>query len=120
MELVVLSDSHLSAGFDAVGAQILHAVTEADVVLHAGDVTSRQALEELGALVETYAVLGNNDHDLVGILQESRMLELAGGRIALVHDSGATLTRAPTGRNEGEGQAFVPSIPECRPRRLRA
>ncbi len=45
-------------------------------------------------MVETYAVLGNNDHDLVGILQESRMLELEGVRIALVHDSGATKGRA--------------------------
>jgi len=94
MEVVVLSDSHLSAGFDAVGDQVLRAVTEADVVLHAGDVTSRQALEDLRGLAETYAVLGNNDHDLAGILQESRMLELAGVRIALVHDSGATKGRA--------------------------
>jgi len=94
MEVVVLSDSHFSAGFEAVGDQVLRAVSKADVVLHAGDVTSRQALEELGAMVETYAVLGNNDHDLVGILQETRMLELGGVRVALVHDSGATKGRA--------------------------
>ena len=94
MEVVILSDSHLSAGLDAVGDQVLRAVTKADVVLHAGDVTSRQALEELGAMAETYAVLGNNDHDLAGILQESRMLELGGVRVALVHDSGATKGRA--------------------------
>jgi uncharacterized protein len=94
IEVVVLSDSHLSAGLEAVGDQVLRAVTKADVVLHAGDVTSRQALEELGAMVETYAVLGNNDHDLVGILQETRVLELGGVRIALVHDSGATRGRA--------------------------
>ena len=55
---------------------------------------TRQALEDLRGLAETYAVLGNNDHDLVGLLQETRMLELAGVRIALVHDSGATKGRA--------------------------
>jgi hypothetical protein len=34
-------------------------------------------------------VLGNNDHLLVGSLPESVELELAGVRVAMVHDSGA-------------------------------
>jgi putative phosphoesterase len=94
MEVVVLSDSHLAGGLDAIGDQVLHAVSKADVVLHAGDITSRQALKELEAMAETYAVLGNNDHDLVGTLPESRLIELGGVRIALVHDSGAAKGRA--------------------------
>jgi uncharacterized protein len=94
MEVVVLSDSHLSRGFDAIGAQVLHAVTEADVVLHAGDITSPRALAELESLAETYAVLGNNDHDLVGVLPESRLIELGGVHVALVHDSGPKGGRA--------------------------
>jgi putative phosphoesterase len=89
MEAIVLSDSHLKAGFAAIGQQVLHAVQEADVVLHAGDITSRQALAELERLAETYAVLGNNDLDLVGVLPERRLVELEGVHIALVHDSGA-------------------------------
>jgi putative phosphoesterase len=89
MEVIVLSDSHLTGGLDRLGPQILHAITEADVVLHAGDITSRQALTELEGMAETYAVLGNNDHDLVGLLPESRLVELGGVQVALVHDSGA-------------------------------
>jgi putative phosphoesterase len=89
MEVIVLSDSHLKAGFAAIGMQVLHAVHEADVVLHAGDITSRQALAELERITETYAVLGNNDLDLVGVLPESRLVELEGVHVALVHDSGA-------------------------------
>jgi hypothetical protein len=94
MEVVVLSDSHLSRGFDAIGPQVLYAISEADVVLHAGDITSPRALAELESMAETYAVFGNNDHDLVGVLPESRLIDLAGVRVALVHDSGPKGGRA--------------------------
>jgi putative phosphoesterase len=94
IEVIVLADSHLRGGLSTLGDQVLEAVTRADVVLHAGDITSRQALKELEAAAETYAVLGNNDRDLVGALPESRILELGGVRIALVHDSGAAKGRA--------------------------
>jgi uncharacterized protein len=93
VEVVVLSDSHLTKGIDGVGTQVLDAVARADVVLHAGDITSRHALAELEALAETYAVLGNNDHELQGLLPESRLLELDGVQIALVHDSGTKAGR---------------------------
>jgi putative phosphoesterase len=93
MEVVVLSDSHLTKGLDGVGAQVLDALSRADVVLHAGDITSRRALAELEAVAETYAVLGNNDRDLQGLLPESRLLELGGVQIAMVHDSGPRVGR---------------------------
>jgi putative phosphoesterase len=88
IEVVVLSDSHLTKGLDGVGDQVLDALARADVVLHAGDITSRRALAELEAIAETYAVLGNNDRDLKGLLPESRLLHLGGVQIAMVHDSG--------------------------------
>jgi uncharacterized protein len=88
MEVVVLSDSHLTGGLDALDPQIIRAGAEADVVLHAGDITSRRALAELEAVAVTYAILGNNDHALEGILPESRYLDLGGVRVAMVHDSG--------------------------------
>jgi putative phosphoesterase len=94
MEVLVLADSHLRGGVAALGDQVLDAVAKADVVLHAGDVMSRQALKELESVTETYAVLGNNDGELVGLLPESRLLELCGIRIALVHDSGTAKGRS--------------------------
>jgi uncharacterized protein len=94
MEVIVLADSHLTRGFATIGDQVLEAVARADAVIHAGDVTSRQALLELQTMVETYAVLGNNDHDLVGILPESQLIDLEGIRVALVHDSGPTKGRS--------------------------
>jgi len=38
-------------------------------------------------------VLGNNDRDLLELLPESRLLELGGVRIAMVHDSGTRAGR---------------------------
>ncbi len=93
MDVIVLADTHLTGGLSALGDQVLEALTHADVALHAGDVTSGQALAELQALAATYAVLGNNDHELTGILPESRLFDLDGVRVALVHDSGSTKGR---------------------------
>ena len=39
-------------------------------------------------------MLGNNDHDLVGVLPEQLTVELAGVRIGLLHDSGPSAGRA--------------------------
>jgi hypothetical protein len=94
VEVVVLSDSHLKAGIDGLGDRVLTAVRAADVVLHAGDVTSPRALEELRTMATTYAVLGNNDRDLAEVLPESLVLELDGVSLALVHDSGTSSGRA--------------------------
>ena len=89
----MLSDSHLAQGIDGLAAEVLTAVARADIVLHTGDITSRQALADLEAMAETYAVLGNNDRGLDELLPESRLLELGGVRIAMVHDSGTRAGR---------------------------
>jgi putative phosphoesterase len=89
MEVVVMADSHLSGGLDALGTPLLDALAAADVGLHAGDVTSPRALAELESLAETYAVLGNNDRLLVGALPKTLQFDLEGVCIAMVHDSGA-------------------------------
>lgn len=49
---------------------------------------SAEFLDELRAHAPVHAVLGNNDTDLVGVLPETVELDLAGVRIALLHDSG--------------------------------
>jgi putative phosphoesterase len=69
-------------------------MVEADLVLHAGDVTAPEALEEMQALAPIRAVLGNNDTQLMGHLPERLELDLGGVRLAMVHDSGARAGRA--------------------------
>jgi putative phosphoesterase len=67
---------------------------KADVILHAGDVVVSDVLDELAGFAPVHAVLGNNDHELVGLLPETLDLTLAGVRIGMVHDSGPSNGRA--------------------------
>ena len=64
-----------------------------DAVLHAGDVVTGDLLEALRARRPVHAVLGNNDGALVGTLPDRLELDLAGVRVAMVHDSGARAGR---------------------------
>jgi uncharacterized protein len=62
---------------------------EADLVLHAGDIVSAGALEELASFGPVEAVMGNMDHaDLHTTLPERRIVEVERVRIGLVHDAG--------------------------------
>ena len=63
-------------------------VDTSDAVLHAGDVVTGDLLDALRARRPVHAVLGNNDDALVGTLPDRLELELAGARVAMVHDSG--------------------------------
>jgi putative phosphoesterase len=87
--VVVLSDTHVRAGSvrrlpDAACAEI----ARADVIVHAGDVVVADLLRELEGIAPVHAVLGNNDHALVGVLPERAVLDVDGLRIGVVHDSG--------------------------------
>jgi uncharacterized protein len=94
VRVVVLADTHLRDGVARrLPAAVLRALERADLVLHAGDVVGAAALSELESLAPTVAVLGNNDHELLGRLPAAAELELAGMRIAMTHDSGARLGR---------------------------
>jgi hypothetical protein len=68
-------------------------VESCDAILHAGDVVTADLLDALRARRPVHAVLGNNDHDLVGTLPDRLEIELAGVRLAMVHDSGARAGR---------------------------
>ena len=68
-------------------------VEACDAVLHAGDVVTADLLDALRARRPVHAVLGNNDHALLGVLPDRLELELGGVRVAMVHDSGARAGR---------------------------
>lgn len=88
---LVLSDTHIRRGSPRRLPDVVYdELASADVVLHAGDVVTGDLLDELAGFAPTHAVLGNNDHDLFGVLPESLRLDLAGVPVAMVHDSGPT------------------------------
>lgn len=92
--VLVLSDTHLGAALDRLPDEVWAMAEQADAILHAGDVTGPELLAALAERAPLHAVLGNNDHGLERVLPEVLELELAGVRIGMVHDSGATAGRA--------------------------
>ena len=93
--VLVLADTHVvPAGRRQLPHPVYDLLDEADLVLHAGDLTSPAVLHELRAFAPVEAVLGNNDRELVGILPETATVVVDGYRIGMVHDSGLEPGRA--------------------------
>jgi putative phosphoesterase len=93
LRLLVLADTHLRGDLSRLPPAVWREVDACDAVLHAGDVVTADLLDALRARRPVHAVLGNNDHALVGILPDRLALTLAGVRVAMVHDSGARAGR---------------------------
>lgn len=95
MRVVVLADTHLRRRWPnrQLPAPALELLATAEVILHAGDVTEPEHLDQLREFAPVHAVLGNNDPELVGVLPERLVLDLAGVSVGMVHDSGAARGR---------------------------
>ena len=96
MRVVVLSDTHIRPGRQRrLPDAVYRELDRADTVLHAGDVVTTDLLDELGAFAPVHAVLGNNDDaELAARLPETRVVDLEGVQVAMIHDSGPTAGRA--------------------------
>ena len=92
--IVVMADTHIRRGSDRRLPDAVYALLDdADAVWHAGDVLIPELLHELEGFGPVTAVLGNNDHELVGTLPDRVEETIDGVRIAMVHDSGPTKGR---------------------------
>ncbi len=81
----ILSDTHLSSASDFFRAQVSACFAEAEIILHAGDLTSLTVLEAF-ADKKVFAVHGNMcDRAGHNTLPASRTIKLAGFTIALTH-----------------------------------
>ena len=92
MHVVVLADTHVvPGGSRQLPSPVYDHLERADVILHAGDLVTRDLLHELTGFAPVHAVLGNNDQDLE--LPERLSLTLGGVEIGMVHDSGSRVGR---------------------------
>lgn len=93
--IVVVADTHVRPGGSRqLPAAVYDYLESAELILHAGDVLTRDLLDELAGFAPVEAVLGNNDAELLGILPETRLVDVGGYRIAMIHDSGERADRA--------------------------
>jgi putative phosphoesterase len=100
-----VSDTHLPRGARALPEACLERLRSADLILHAGDFMELPVLRLIEALgPPVHAVRGNVDSpELQALLPASRVVEAAGARIAMVHDSGPAQGRLARLRNRFPG-----------------
>ena len=73
----ILSDTH---GW--LNPQVHEVLSDADCIVHAGDIMSTEVLATLESLAKVVAVAGNNDNDLLPVTAE---VDLPGGRLVVTH-----------------------------------
>ena len=88
MKIGVISDTHLQ-GPTSLLEDVVHTYfNDAEIILHAGDLHTRQVLDVFGDKA-LYAVAGNCDDDEVKRwFPERQAIEISGFRIGLVHGWG--------------------------------
>ena len=90
MVVAVISDTHLPRGARQIPDACVASMRASDLILHAGDFTYPEVLEQLESLGPPIAgVHGNVDsEELRQRLPEARMVNAGGAKIAIVHDAG--------------------------------
>jgi putative phosphoesterase len=95
MRLAILSDTHLPRGAREIPSRCLEHCSEADLILHAGDLVDVSVLRLLQSLgPPVHAISGNVDNASVRALVPDRLeLERAGVRIGMTHIPGPATGR---------------------------
>ncbi|MEV6557488.1 metallophosphoesterase [Nocardia sp. NPDC051756] len=95
MRLLIISDTHVPVRARDMPERLWGEVEVADVVVHAGDWVEVELLDRLEARSKRLiGVYGNNDGPaLRARLPEIARVELAGVRLAVVHETGAAKGR---------------------------
>lgn len=95
MLLAVISDTHLPRGTRRIPDPCLAALSQSDLILHAGDFTYPDVLDELEALgPPVVGVHGNVDaEELRRRLPAQRVVDAGGVKIGMLHDAGPSSGR---------------------------
>jgi putative phosphoesterase len=105
VRIAIISDTHLPRGERRLPVACVARLRSADLIIHAGDLTTPSVLRALQALGEVAAVHGNvDDGDVRRQLPLVRTIDADGARIGLVHDGG------PAGGRVGRLQQRFPTV----------
>jgi uncharacterized protein len=89
VRLALIADTHLPRGDRRLTERCIEVIRSADLIVHAGDFSTTEVLEELRALGPVAAVHGNVDStELRRALPEALSLEIEGVTLGVVHDAG--------------------------------
>jgi uncharacterized protein len=95
VDIAIISDTHLPRGSRALPGACVQRLREADLIIHAGDFSRLEVLEEIRTFGRVIGVHGNTDDALLrAALPESTVIPVAGGRkLAVIHDAGPAQAR---------------------------
>lgn len=85
MKIAVLSDTHIPVRLNALPGLVYTVCSDADLIIHAGDVEQMEVITDLSNLAPVKAVRGNMD---LLQLPEVLTLELQGFKVCVAHGSG--------------------------------
>jgi putative phosphoesterase len=89
MRIAVLADTHVNR-LEHLPKKIIDTISTVDLIIHAGDFTDVQVLEELKRLKVVKAVQGNMDSmELKTTLPVKEIVEIESKRIGITHGSGS-------------------------------
>jgi putative phosphoesterase len=95
MRIGVVADTHVPKRAKKLPSALLEGFEGVDLILHAGDWVSLDVAKELEQLAPVDGIAGNNDgDDIRRRFGESKILQLEGYRIGLVHGDGKKGTTA--------------------------
>jgi putative phosphoesterase len=88
--IAIIADTHLPKGTRRLPDECVERIRAADLLIHAGDISTPEVLGELAELgPPVTAVHGNTDApELLSTLPESLMVKAEGAKIAVLHDAG--------------------------------
>ena len=95
MRVGIISDTHIAGGRRRLPEKCVEVLRGCDLIAHAGDIMSVDALLEIEAIgPPVRAITGNMDGwDLRERLPDEALLELEGVRVAMIHDAGPSAGR---------------------------
>lgn len=94
MEIAIISDTHMPKGSRRLPEGCVERLRAADVIVHAGDLSTLAVLRDLQAYGRVVAVHGNVDDAAVrAALPATALVEAGGARLAVIHDAGASRGR---------------------------
>jgi putative phosphoesterase len=94
VKIAIISDTHLPNGARRLPEGCVNRLRAADLIIHAGDLSTLAVLQELQTYGRVVAVHGNVDDTTVqAALPAMAVVEAGGARLAVIHDAGASRGR---------------------------
>jgi uncharacterized protein len=104
VEIAIISDTHLPKGWRRLPEGCVERLRAADLIVHAGDLSTLEVLQELQTYGRVVAVHGNVDDAAVrAALPATAVVEAGGARLAVIHDAGASPGRLERVRRRFDG-----------------